>query len=128
MENRVKNKLEYLFNCSAKLLYRYISNPSGLEEWFADSVNLTQGKYVFNWEGTSSDALMLETRLNSHTKFRWLDDAEDEFFEFRLRMDELTNDVSLTITDFCDSNEQEENQMLWDTSIQQLRNRIGAWI
>ncbi len=88
MENRVKNKLEYLFNCSAKLLYRYISNPSGLEEWFADSVNLSQGKYIFNWEGTSREALQLETRLNSHTRFRWLDDAEDEFFEFRLRMDE----------------------------------------
>lgn len=72
------------------------------------------------------EALQLETRLNSHTRFRWLDDAEDEYFEFRLRMDELTNDVSLTITDFCDSDEQEENQMLWDTSIQQLRNRIGA--
>jgi len=126
MENRVKNKLEYLFNCSTKLLYRYISNPTGLEEWFADAVNFTQGKYVFLWDGSSREAELLESRLNSHTRFRWLDDPEDEFLEFRLRQDDLTNDVSLTITDFCDSEEQEGNQMLWDSAIQQLRNRIGA--
>jgi hypothetical protein len=62
----------------------------------------------------------------SHTRFRWNDGDEEEFFEFRVRQDELTGELSLTITDFCDASEQEENQMLWDASVNQLRNRLGA--
>ncbi len=126
MENRVKHKLEYLFNCSPKLLYRYISNPSDLEAWFADQVNIQNDNFDFIWEGSSRQAKVLENRLNSHTRFRWNDGDEEEFFEFRVRQDELTGELSLTITDFCDAREQEENQMLWDASVNQLRTRLGA--
>jgi len=126
MENRVKNKLEYLFHCSPKLLYRYISNPSGLEEWFAEQVNLKQGNYIFTWDDSPREAALEENKLNSHTRFRWLDDPDEEFFEFRLRQDELTGEVSLTITDFCDSEEQEQNQRLWDNAVNALRTRLGA--
>jgi uncharacterized protein YndB with AHSA1/START domain len=126
MENRVKLKLEYLFNCSPKLLYRFISSPSGLESWFADQVNINDDTYEFKWEGSSSKAKLLENRLNSHTKFQWEESEDEEFFEFRVRQDELTGELSLTITDFCESDEQEENQMLWDASVNQLRTRLGA--
>lgn len=126
MENRVKLKLEYLFNCSPKLLYRFISSPSGLESWFADQVNINDDTYEFKWEGSSSKAKLLENRLNSHVKFQWEESEDEEYFEFRVRQDELTGELSLTITDFCDTNEQEENQMLWDASVNQLRTRLGA--
>lgn len=126
MENRTKLKLEYLFNCSPKLLYRFISSPSGLESWFADQVNINDDTYEFKWEGSSSKAKLLENRLNSHTKFQWEESEDEEYFEFRVRQDELTGELSLTITDFCDTNEQEENQMLWDASVNQLRTRLGA--
>ncbi|MFN3530423.1 MAG: START-like domain-containing protein [Bacteroidia bacterium] len=127
MENRVKHKLEYLFNCSPKLLYRFISSPSGLETWFAEQVNIHEGHYDFIWEGSSSKADLLENKLNSHTRFRWHEsEDEEEYFEFRIKQDELTSELSLIITDFCDASEQEENQMLWDAAVQQLRARIGA--
>lgn len=126
MENRTKLKLEYLFNCSPKLLYRFISSPSGLESWFADQVNINDDTYEFKWEGSSSKAKLLENRLNSHVKFQWEESEDEEYFEFRVRQDELTGELSLTITDFCDTNEQEENQMLWDASVNQLRTRLGA--
>lgn len=126
MENRVKLKLEYLFNCSPKLLYRFISTPSGLEAWFADQVNIHGGFYEFKWDGSHNQADLIENRLNSHTRFRWHDTDEEEYFEFRLRQDELTGELSLIITDFCDSDEQEESQMLWDAAVQQLRGKIGA--
>ena len=68
MENRVKNKLEYLFHCS-RSCYRYISNPSGLEEWFAEQVNLKQGNYIFTWDDSPREAALEENKLNSHTRF-----------------------------------------------------------
>jgi hypothetical protein len=127
MENRVKNKLEYLFNCSPKLLYRFISSPSGFEDWFADKVNIHGDNYEFFWESSSSEARLVENRLNSHSRFVWLHSNDpEEYFEFRIRQDELTGEVSLTITDFCDASEQEDNQLLWDQSVQQLRGRLGA--
>jgi hypothetical protein len=126
MENRVKNKLEYLFHCSPKLLYRFISSPSGFEEWFADRVNVHNEVYEFYWDESSNKALLIENKINSHCRMRWMEADEEEFFEFRIRQDELTGEVSLTITDFCDANDLEDNQMLWDQSVQQLRSRIGA--
>lgn len=127
MENRVKNKLEYLFNCSPKLLYRFISSPSGFEEWFADKVNIHSDTYEFFWDESSSEARLVENRLNSHSRFVWQHSKDaEEYFEFRIRQDELTGEVSLTITDFCDASEQEDNQLLWDQSVQQLRSRLGA--
>lgn len=126
MENRVKNKLEYLFHCSPKLLYRFISSPSGFEEWFADKVNVHNEQYEFFWEESSNKAVMVENKINSHSRLRWTEADEEEFFEFRIRQDELTGEVSLTITDFCDAHDLEDNQLLWDQSVQQLRSRIGA--
>lgn len=126
MENRVKNKLEYLFHCSPKLLYRFISSPSGFEEWFADRVNVHNEVYEFFWDESNNKALLIENKINSHCRMRWMEADEEEFFEFRIRQDELTGEVSLTITDFCDANDLEDNQMLWDQSVQQLRSRIGA--
>jgi uncharacterized protein YndB with AHSA1/START domain len=126
MAQRATIKLEYLFHCSPKLLFKQISTPSGLETWFADRVNVHSGDFVFVWKESSSHAELLENKNNSHVRFRWRDSQAGEFFEMRIRVDELTSDVSFLITDFCVGGEEDETRMLWDQAVSTLRSRIGA--
>ncbi len=42
-----KIELEYIINASPKIIYYRIFNPSGLEEWFADTVNAKNGIYTY---------------------------------------------------------------------------------
>jgi hypothetical protein len=44
----------------------------------------------------------------------------------RIKVDELTSDVSILISDFCAAGEEDENRMLWDQAMATLRSRIGA--
>ena len=65
---RTKLELEYPLRSSPNILYQYISNPSGLQNWFADHVGVKNGgNYKFKWDdGTEMDAVdRKSTRLNS---------------------------------------------------------------
>ena len=47
--SRTKLELEYALRSSPNILYQYISNPSGLQNWFADHVGVKNGEnYKFN--------------------------------------------------------------------------------
>ena len=49
------------------------------------------------------------------------------YFEFAIQIDDLTNDVSLIITDFAeDEQEKEENALLWNTQIENLKHALGS--
>jgi hypothetical protein len=61
----------------------------------------------------------------SHIRFRWADDNEEEYFEFKLKQDELTGDTALMITDFADDDEKDDAIDLWDTQISELKHVIG---
>ena len=121
-------QLEYPLNSSIKILYERLSTISGLSEWFADDVNISrEGIYTFTWEGSSQDAKLISKKKGDHIRFRWLDSKEDEFFEFRIQIDELTSDVSLIISDFADDEEDKEDATnLWDAQIDNLKNIIGS--
>ena len=53
-----KNKLvlEYIIYASQKLLFEFITTPSGLSEWFADNVNIQNNIYTFIWDGAKQEA------------------------------------------------------------------------
>ena len=122
-----KNKfeLEYTLNTSPKVLYNRLSTPSGLSEWFADNVNLKGDVYTFHWEGSEQKAQILQKKDLKYVRFRWLEDDEEEFFEFRIKQDELTGDVALIITDFAEEDEKDDSIDLWDTQISELKHAIG---
>jgi len=121
-------ELEYPIHSSIKILYERLSTPSGLSEWFADDVNVNRdGIYTFTWEGSSQDAVLISKKKGEHIRFRWLDSEEDEYFEFRIQIDELTSDVSLIVTDFAeDEDDKEDATNLWDTQIDNLKHLIGS--
>ena len=121
-------QLEYPLHSSIKILYERLSTISGLSEWFADDVNVSRdGIYTFTWEGSSQDAKLISKKKGEHIRFRWLDSNIDEYFEFRIQIDELTSDVSLIITDFAeDEIDKEDATNLWNTQIENLKNIIGS--
>lgn len=123
---REKFQLEFILNVSPSMLYSYISSPSELSEWFADDVNVKGSKYVFIWGGNEETAILIKNKQDTYLKFKWEEDENTKyFFEFFIDMDEITGDVSLTITDYCDKYEMEESKMWWDNQIRRLKKIIG---
>ena len=125
MTDKIKIQLEYVINCSPKVLYNRLSTASGLTEWFAEDVRVKGKKYTFVWEGSEQTAEMTLHKENRMVRYTWLDD-EDTYFEFRITQDELTSDVSLIIIDFSEPEEEEETRELWDTQIADLKHVLGA--
>ncbi len=124
--SRVKYTIESNFKTSIKLLYRRISTPDGLSEWFADDVRIKGNQYIFEWDGEEQVAEIIQKKENSHIRFRWVEEEnEKEFFEFRINVDELTEDVALMITDFTYEDEKDDNIDLWEAQIEDLHAILG---
>lgn len=129
MEEKIKYEMEYPIRVSPSLLYQYLSTPSGLSEWYADNVNSRGEFFSFIWEGSEERAKLLSKKSPERIKFRWMEDVEDGkdyFFELRIVVDEITQDVSLIITDFAEEEEIEEGKMLWDNMIADLKQVLGS--
>ena len=128
MSDLMKYSIELPINSSVTVLYKRLSTPSGLAEWFADNVNLKNNVFTFFWDDSDQSAKILKKKSNKFVQFKWLDDEEKEsFFEFKIQVDEMTSDVSLIITDFAeDEEDQEEQTMLWEQQIQNLKMAIGS--
>ena len=128
MSDLIKYSIEIPINSSVNVLYKRLSTPSGLAEWFADNVNLKNNVFTFIWDDSDQSAKILKKKSNKLVQFKWLDDEEKEsFFEFKIQVDEMTSDVSLIITDFAeDEEDQEEQTMLWEQQIQNLKMAIGS--
>lgn len=122
-----KFELEFVIKASADLLYEFLYTQSGLSEWFCDDVNIRNGIYTFIWDGQMQQARLLKTIDHQLVRFQWVDKTDGSFFEFRLQHDDLTNDVSLMITDFADnSSEKESSKLLWQSQIEKLMHIVGS--
>jgi uncharacterized protein YndB with AHSA1/START domain len=124
---RLKFELEYTLNCSAKVLFSRLSTPEGLGEWFAEKVNIEGDLFSFFWNNAETKARLSAMKENKLVRFEWLDmdNEEENYFEFRINMDELTSDLALIITDFAEADEKEDAIYLWDNQIQDLKRLLG---
>ena len=123
---RSKFELEYNLNCSPKVLFSRLSTPEGLGEWFADQVNVDGDLFTFFWNSSESKARLSAIKENKMVRFEWLGmDNDSNFFEFRINMEELTNELALIITDFAESEEKEDSIYLWDSQINDLKRALG---
>jgi len=123
---RVKYSCEFTTRAKPELLYTYISTASGLQAWFADEVNVNGKTYAFIWDGAEEKAELVSKKIHKMTRFKWLDRDEDEFVQFDIVKDELTNDVSLMVTDFEEEDEVEDAKDVWEVSMDQLKATIGG--
>lgn len=128
MSDRIKFEMEFPIKVSQKLLFQYISTPSGLSEWFADNVNSRGEIFIFIWDDSEESAKLIRKNNNEKIQFQWLDDESTDFyFELRIQFDEITKDVSLIVTDFADDDEEvEESKLLWTNQIADLKKVLGS--
>ncbi|WP_258103406.1 START-like domain-containing protein [Marinoscillum sp. MHG1-6] len=119
---------EYPINASKKMLYPYISTASGLSQWFADDVNINEDKqYTFIWDGDENKAKMVGSRVNSFARFEFdgEDDDEPPYIEFRLEMNDLTQEVFIRISDYSEI-DQDELQELYESLVHDLKEIVGG--
>jgi len=123
----IKYSLEYPIKTSISVLYKRLSTPSGLAEWFADNVNIKNDVLTFYWDGSEEEAIVLKKKKEEFIQYQWLEDeGEERYFEFLIQIDEMTKDISLIVTDFAeDEQEKEEGIQLWNKQIDNLKNAIG---
>jgi uncharacterized protein YndB with AHSA1/START domain len=124
---KMKFELEYTLNSSPKVLFSRLSTPEGLCEWFADDVNVDGDLFSFYWDKTCLNARLSALKDNKLVRFEWVDHEEEEnnYFEFRLNIEELTGDVALIITDFAEPSEKKDSVSLWDSQITDLKRLLG---
>ncbi|WP_425391051.1 START-like domain-containing protein [Ekhidna sp.] len=127
-----KNKYvgEFEFNASKKMLYPYFSTASGLAQWFADDVNINNEDkvYTFIWDGDETKAKLTSNRTNHHVRFDVIDEEDEDdnnFFEFKIDVNELTQTVYVRITDYSDMDDEEASE-LWETLIHDLKEIVGG--
>lgn len=124
-----KYELEFIINTSPKILYSFLTTPSGLSEWFSDDVNIRNDIFTFFWDGEETKAKLINKRKEESAKFQWIDEDEeaedDSFFEFKIEVDNLTNETALLITDFADEDELDSAQKLWESQIAELKHILG---
>lgn len=129
MSEKVRYEIEFPINSSPQLLYQYISTPSGLQEWFADTVNSRGEFFTFEWDDVEENARLASKKTGEKVKFKWVDDNKKDteyYFELRILEDEITKDVSLMITDFAEKDEIDESKMLWENQVSELKHVIGS--
>ncbi|MBA4410348.1 MAG: START-like domain-containing protein [Bacteroidota bacterium] len=129
MSGKTKLLLEYIINCSPKVLFNRLSTASGLTEWFADDVRVKGNLFTFVWGDTNQVAEKKNHKENKTVRYEWIGDEFDKdesYFEFTIALDDLTNDVSLMIVDFADADEVKETNDLWNTQIAKLKQLLGS--
>ena len=123
-----KFEIQIVIRASAGILYEFLVTPSGLSEWFCDDVNIRNGIYAFIWDGQLQQARLLKTIEEQLVRYQWVDKTDGSYFEFKIQRDDLTNDISLIITDFAtDKTEQESSKLLWQSQIDKLLHVMGSY-
>lgn len=125
---KTKIQLEYPMHCQSEILYEYLASGEGLSEWFADDVVEKGDDFYFSWNGGPAEkATMIRYKPESFVRYRWEEDeGTKSYFEMTIIIDEITNDLSLNIVDFCEEEDKEETSLYWDNLIENLRIKLGA--
>lgn len=125
-----KFHIEFLMrNASQNSLWRMISQIDGLSEWFADEVamNDTESVYTFTWGKSDSQAEIVQSKPQFNIRYRWIDDDESVYFEFRLRKLDLSGDMTLEVTDFAEPDEKGDAITLWESQVEEMKRRLGVY-
>jgi len=120
-------ELEYLVRSSPKILFKFLSNPESLQEWFADEVNKEQNVYSFEWDGEEEQAELLDFKEAEYIRFQWINgERVGAGFGFRIEKDDLTGGVALWINDEVPEEKIQEYTLIWNAQIEALMKVLGS--
>lgn len=123
-----KFEMEFVIRASEDMVFEFVSTESGLSEWFCDDVNIRDGVFTFNWDGQIQQAKLIKELPPISIRYQWLDKNDGSYFEFKTQKDELTNDISLIITDFAaDKADEISAKLLWHSQIDKLLHVLGSF-
>lgn len=127
-QSRVQVVLEFPIKCSPSILYNYISTASGLQEWFAHKViNKSRVDFSFIYDdGQEVSAKLIRSVNNKLCRYHLANTPEEEYIEMDIIIDELTEDVAIKVTEFCEEDEKREIIELWTAQVEVLKDVIGA--
>lgn len=124
--DRVQVKLEFLFKSSQTIVYQFLTTPSCLVRWFCEGVDINGKNYTFTWSGADENAELVESVENEKLKFIWEDADEGEFLEFNLSKSPLTSETIVEVIDYCDDDEIDETQQLWESQFATMKKAMGG--
>ena len=123
-----KFEMEFVIRASEDMVFEFVSTESGLSEWFCDDVNIRDGVFTFDWDGQIQKAKLVKEIPPQMIRYQWLDKNDGSYFEFRIQKDELTNDISLIITDFAsDKADEASSRLLWHSQVDKLLHVLGSF-
>lgn len=123
-----KFEMEFVIRASEDMVFEFVSTESGLSEWFCDDVNIRDGVFTFDWDGQVQQAKLVKEIPPQLIRYQWLDKNDGSYFEFRIQKDELTNDISLMITDFAsDKADEVSARLLWHSQVDKLLHVLGSF-
>lgn len=121
---------EFEFKASRKMLFPYITTPSGLTQWFADDVTVNEDQvYTFSWDDEQTQARLAAQRLNKFVRFEFLDESDEEprpVIEMQLDENDLTGTVFLNVNDSVTADDEEEFRAIWNQMADSLREIVGG--
>ncbi len=129
---KTKFAYEYEINASKKMLYPYLTTPSGLAQWFADDVNIDEDNiYNFIWEGEDHNAKMVSHRTNSFARFVYLNADKTEgddpdWVEFKIDVNEMTQTTYIKIHEYSEFEDKEEQAEVWEGLLYALKETVGG--
>ncbi len=122
----VKLEFEYVLDCSPKTLFTHVTFQSGFTTWFADSVDRVGESFNFFWGKYSEMADLIYTDNTKIVRYQWEKDRGTEnYFEFKVEQSDVALVVSMIITVVTSPDEADEQQGLWDDSIDKLKRGLG---
>ena len=120
-------QIEFILGeCPPKKLWESISTDLGLSRWFADKVNsIDDSQMSFVWDKHEQIADIRHIKQSEYIRLHWQDEPEKYYFELRISRSDLTQQVTLTVTDFAYEDDIEDEKQVWKHSISQLRRILG---
>lgn len=125
-KKKIKLELD-MKSTPVSLLWEYISSAPGLAKWFADDVAIEGKEYTFYWSKVPQPARLIALRQGSHLRLKWDGDEDPKaYFEMKILTSDFSDHVMLSITDFAELGEEQEQVELWRAQLETLRRNIGV--
>lgn len=113
---------EFLINVSPRLLFTLISTAEGLARWFADRVSMQENEFIFEWEGSTQSARLVECKEEEFVRFEWTDDFHKGFIlEMQIQHLNVSGESALVVTDHSEASDLEFTQRWWSSQVGRLQ-------